>query len=48
VSPVLAHAGHWLTTIGFALAPLAVVAGVIAIAVAERRRGGRDSDPARG
>jgi hypothetical protein len=48
MSPVLAHAGHWLTTIGFALAPLTVLAGVIAIAVAERRRGGRDSEPSRG
>jgi hypothetical protein len=36
---VLAHAGHWLTTIGFALAPLTVVAGVAAIALSERRRG---------
>ena len=36
---VLAHAGHWLTTIGFALAPLTVIAGIVAIAVAEGRRG---------
>ena len=36
---VLAHAGHWLTTIGFAAAPLTVIAGVVAIALAERRRG---------
>ena len=37
---VLAHAGHWLTTVGFALAPLSVIAGIVAIALAERRRGG--------
>ncbi len=36
---VLAHAGHWLTTVGFALAPLSVIAGIVAIALAERRRG---------
>jgi hypothetical protein len=36
---VLAHAGHWLETIGFALAPLTVIAGLVAIALAERRRG---------
>ncbi len=37
---VIAHAGHWLTTVGFALAPLTVIAGVVALALAERRRGG--------
>jgi len=36
---LLAHAGHWLTTIGFALAPLTVIAGVVALAVIEGRRG---------
>jgi hypothetical protein len=36
---VIAHAGHWLTTVGFALAPLTVIAGVVALAVIERRRG---------
>jgi hypothetical protein len=36
---VIAHAGHWLEAIGFALAPLAVVAGIAAIALSERRRG---------
>ena len=35
---LLAHAGHWLTTIGFALAPLTVIAGIGAIALVERRR----------
>jgi hypothetical protein len=34
----LAHAGHWLTTVGFALAPLTVIAAVVAMAVVERRR----------
>ncbi len=37
---LLAHAGHWLTTIGFALAPLTVIGGVVALALAERRRSG--------
>lgn len=36
---LLAHAGHWLSTVGFALAPLTVIAGVVALAIAERRRG---------
>ena len=40
---ILAHAGHWLTTIGFAAAPLTVIAGIAAIALAERRRGGRSA-----
>jgi hypothetical protein len=35
---LLAHAGHWLSTIGFALAPLTVIVGVVVLAVAERRR----------
>jgi hypothetical protein len=38
MSLVLAHAGHWLTTVGFALAPLTVIAGVVALTVLERRR----------
>ena len=37
---LVAHAGHWLTTIGFALAPLTVIGGVVALAIAERRRSG--------
>jgi hypothetical protein len=36
---IVAHAGHWLETIGFALVPLTVIAGIAAIAIAERRRG---------
>jgi predicted lysophospholipase L1 biosynthesis ABC-type transport system permease subunit len=39
VSILIAHAGHWLTTVGFAVAPLTVIAGVVALAVLERRRG---------
>ena len=35
---LLAHAGHWLTSIGFALAPLTVIAGVAALAIREHRR----------
>jgi hypothetical protein len=37
---LLAHAGHWLETIGFALVPLTVIAGIAALALAERRRNG--------
>ena len=36
---VLAHAGHWLTTVGFALAPLTVIAAVAVMAIREHRRG---------
>ena len=35
---VLAHAGHWLTTIGFAAAPLTVIGGIVAMMLVERRR----------
>ena len=38
MSVLVAHAGHWLTTLGFAAAPLMVIAGVAAMALAERRR----------
>lgn len=48
MSPLLAHAGHWLTTVGFALAPLTVLAGVAVIALAERRRNGGESGSTRG
>ena len=41
MSPLLAHAGHWLTTFGFALAPLTVIAAVTALTLLERRRGER-------
>jgi hypothetical protein len=41
VSVLIAHAGHWLTTVGFALAPLTVIAGVVALALRERRQGSR-------
>ena len=34
---VLAHAGHWLSGIAFAFAPLTVVAGLAAVAIRERR-----------
>jgi hypothetical protein len=42
MSLVLAHAGHWLTTVGFAAAPLTVIAGVAALALTERRRARED------
>jgi hypothetical protein len=35
---LIAHAGHWLTTVGFALAPLTVITGIAVLAIAERRR----------
>jgi hypothetical protein len=38
---VLAHAGHWLSGLAFALAPLTVAAGLAAVAIRERR-GQRD------
>ncbi len=41
----LAHAGHWLMSIGFAGAPLTVIGGVVLLALRERRRGGRDPSP---
>jgi hypothetical protein len=46
MSPQLAHAGHWLTTVGFAMAPLTVIAGVVVLMVVERRRS-RPSGPPR-
>jgi hypothetical protein len=33
----LAHMGHWLMGIGFAGPPLAVIGGVVAMAIRERR-----------
>jgi hypothetical protein len=30
--------GHWLETIGFAVVPLTVIAGIAALAIIERRR----------
>jgi hypothetical protein len=38
MSVLVAHAGHWLTTVGFAAAPLTVIAGLAAMALTERRR----------
>jgi hypothetical protein len=35
---LIGHAGHWLEAIGFALAPLIVIAGIATIAISERRR----------
>lgn len=35
---LVAHAGHWLETIGFAVVPLTVIAGIAALAIIERRR----------
>lgn len=40
MSLVLAHAGHWLLTLGYAGAPLMVIAGIGVIALRERRRDG--------
>ncbi|HEX2129140.1 MAG TPA: hypothetical protein VHF58_07975 [Solirubrobacterales bacterium] len=38
MSLLVAHAGHWLETAGFALAPLTVIAGLLALVLVERRR----------
>ena len=38
MSMLVAHAGHWLTTVGFALAPLSVIAAIGVLAVREHRR----------
>jgi len=35
---LVAHAGHWLETVGFAVVPLTVIAGIAALAIIERRR----------
>ena len=35
---LVAHAGHWLETIGFAVVPLTVIAGIAALAIIDRRR----------
>jgi hypothetical protein len=35
---VVAHAGHWLMGIGFAGPPLAMIAGLAALAIREHRR----------
>ena len=35
---VVAHAGHWLMGIGFAGPPLAMIAGLVFLAMRERRR----------
>lgn len=37
---VIAHAGHWLLAVGYAGAPLTVIACVAALALRERRRAG--------
>jgi hypothetical protein len=35
---VVAHAGHWLMGLGFATAPLTVIAGIAMLALRERHR----------
>ena len=37
---VAAHAGHWLMSVGFAGPPLAMIAGLAALAIREHRRDG--------
>lgn len=37
-SLVVAHAGHWLSGLAFAFGPLTVIAGVLALAIRERRQ----------
>ena len=38
IALVLAHAGHWLLPLGFAGAPLMVIAGIAVLALRQRRR----------
>jgi hypothetical protein len=38
VTVLVAHAGHWLLTLGYAGAPLIVIAGIGVLALRERRR----------
>ncbi|MFI5122608.1 MAG: hypothetical protein ACHQJ5_06895 [Vicinamibacteria bacterium] len=42
MSILVAHAGHWVIAVGFAGARLTVMAGIVALALIERRRGGGD------
>ena len=35
---LVAHAGHWLMSVGFAGPPLMIIGGVIAMALRERNR----------
>ncbi len=37
---LVAHAGHWLMSVGFAVPPLMIIGGVIAMALRERHRDG--------
>jgi uncharacterized membrane protein len=38
MTPLVAHAGHWLLGLGFAAGPLIVIAGVVGLALLERRQ----------
>lgn len=38
---LVGHAGHWLVGLGFAAAPVSVIAAVIVLAIVDRRRGPR-------
>jgi hypothetical protein len=40
---LLAHAGHWLMSVGFAGPPLLLVAGLVTLTVRERRAAGGGS-----
>lgn len=35
---IVAHAGHWLVSLSFALPPLMLVLGLVVMTVRERRR----------
>lgn len=37
---LVAHAGHWLLSVGFAAPPLLIIGGVLALAMRERHRDG--------
>lgn len=41
---LFAHAGHWLTSIGFMLPPLAFMVWLAYVTVKERRNGGEGEE----
>lgn len=41
---VFAHAGHWLTSVGFMLPPVAFMAWLAYVTIKERRRGDEGED----
>jgi hypothetical protein len=44
MTPVVAHAGHWLVELMYVFPVLAVVVWISIRAIIDRRRGGADAD----